>query len=314
MVRGDQIPKGLSLNASRTTKLPSTKRYLKRLRHRKTTHYFFFTEYKMELVITEKADDNSVKFRCDLCDYNPYQEWCKGSTARFHAALMKHKQTARHREAEAFAKGEQPITISKGGVIQRDAPHPERPPHFYISKLEKMIDVLDQRINALNSVYEETETSSEYNLNNLGSLVDDFRQNGTFEKTAKSGDLGILDGDGESDIESVQSVASMPRGNLLYTYYFKDIEVEAMRNYGDRSAITNMNALGAVCRLLSWVEVYEKDEGRRERSLAFLKKTRMMMEKLEAMKKEGWKIDDEMYDAIGDRMDDILEYDFSVYA
>jgi hypothetical protein len=74
-----------------------------------------------------------------------------------------------------------------------------------------------------------------------------------------------------------------------------------------------MNALGAVCRLLSWVEVYERDEGRREKSLAFLKKTRMMMEKLEAMKKEGWRIDDDDFNTIGERLDDILEYDFTVY-
>lgn len=248
----------------------------------------------MELVITEKAEDNSVKFRCDLCDYNPYQAWCKGNTARFHAALMKHKQTARHREAEAFARGEQPVSISKGGVISADVPHPPTQP-YYISKLENMIDKLEQRIDALNSAYEPSEASSEYNLNYLGSLVDDFRQQKSFWKSEKSGELG----NGGRDV--------------LYVYHFKELEVEALRNYGDRSSITNMNALGAVCRLLSWVEVYEKDEGRRERSLAFLKKTRLMMEKLEAMKKEGWRIDDDDFNAIGERLDDILEYDFTVY-
>jgi hypothetical protein len=289
----------------------------------------------MELVITEKAEDNSVKFRCDLCDYNPYQAWCKGNTARFHAALMKHKQTARHREAEAFARGEQPVSISKGGVISADVPHPPTQP-YYISKLENMIDKLEQRIDALNSAYEPSEASSEYNLNYLGSLVGDFRHPESFGKIVKSGELGTR---GSADIESRQSPVSTDfgslvgdfrhpesfgkivksgelgtgRGDVLYAYHFKELEVEALRNYGDRSSITNMNALGAVCRLLSWVEVYERDEGRRERSLAFLKKTRLMMEKLEAMKKEGWRIDDDDFNAIGERLDDILEYDFTVY-
>ena len=275
----------------------------------------------MELVITEKADDNSVKFRCDLCDYNPYQAWCKGNTARFHAALMKHKQTARHREAEAFARGEQPVSISKGGVISADVPHPPTQP-YYISKLENMIDKLEQRIDALNSAYEPSEASSEYNLNYLGSLVDDFRHKNNYEKSEKSGELGT------PDIESRQSpvsssgvgasATSIPQipqkqRDVLYAFQFKGLEVEALRNYGDRSSITNTNALGAICRALSWVEVYERDEGRKEKSLAFLKKTRMMMEKLEAMKKEGWRIDDDDFNAIGERLDDILEYDFTVY-
>ena len=265
----------------------------------------------MELVITEKADDNSVKFRCDLCDYNPYQAWCKGNTARFHAALMKHKQTARHREAEAFARGEQPVSISKGGVISADAPHPPTQP-YYISKLENMIDKLEQRIDALNSAYEPSEASSEYNLNYLGSLVDDFRPPEYFWKNEKIGDAGDAP---PPDIESRQSPVSIPQKqrDVLYSFQFKGLEVEALRNYGDRSSITNTNALGAICRALSWVEVYERDEGRKEKSLAFLKKTRMMMEKLEAMKKEGWRIDDDDFNAIGERLDDILEYDFTVY-
>ena len=262
----------------------------------------------MELVITEKADDNSVKFRCDLCDYNPYQAWCKGNTARFHAALMKHKQTARHREAEAFARGEQPVSISKGGVISADVPHPPTQP-YYISKLENMIDKLEQRIDALNYAFEPSEASSEYNLNNLGSLVDDFRQNGFVQKSQKNGDLVISP---TADIESRQSPVSIR--DVLYAFQFKGLEVLALRNYGDRSSITNTNALGVVCRVLSWVEVYERDEGRKEKSLAFLKKTRMMMEKVDARKKEGWRVDDDDYDAIGERLDDILEYDFTIYA
>ena len=145
----------------------------------------------MELVITEKEDDVSVRYRCDICDYNPYQAWCKGNVARFHAALMKHKQSARHREAEAFARGEQPVSISKDGKVSADAPA-ERPPHFYISKLETMIDKLNDRIDALNHLYEGSETSEENNPEKFGSLVGDFRQNETFPKTQKSGDLVIL--------------------------------------------------------------------------------------------------------------------------
>ena len=264
----------------------------------------------MELVITEKADDNSVKFRCDLCDYNPYQAWCKGNTARFHAALMKHKQTARHREAEAFARGEQPVSISKGGVISADVPHPPTQP-YYISKLENMIDKLEQRIDALNYAFEPSEASSEYNLNYLGSLVGDFRPPEYFWKNEKNGDAGDAP---PPDIESRQSPVSIPlERDVLYAFQFKGLEVLALRNYGDRSSITNTNALGAVCRVLSWVEVYERDEGRKEKSLAFLKKTRMMMEKVDARKKEGWRVDDDDYDAIGERLDDILEYDFTVY-
>lgn len=266
----------------------------------------------MELVITEKEDDNSVKFRCDLCDYNPYQAWCKGNTARFHAALMKHKQTARHREAEAFVRGEQPVSISKDGKVSADAPHPPTQP-YYISKLENMIDKLEQRIDALNSAFEPSEASSENNLNYLGSLVGDFRHSKYYWKNEKTGEWDT------PDIESPQSPVSIPQNELkeqrdvLYPFYFKDMEVLALRSYGDRSSITNTNALGAVCRVLSWVEVYERDEGRKEKSLAFLKKTKMMMEKLEAMKKEGWRIDDDDFNAIGERLDDILEYDFTVY-
>jgi hypothetical protein len=184
-----------------------------------------------------------------------------------------------------------------------------------------MIDKLEQRINALNSAYDDTETSSEYNPNYLGSLVGDFRPTDSFEKSEKTGDASVkLGTTPEADIEWPHYEVSIPQKELkeqrdvLYAYHFKEMEVDALRNYGDRSSITNINALGAVCRLLSWMEVYEKDEGRREKGLAFLKKTRMMMEKLEAMKKEGWRIDDDDFNAIGERLDDILEYDFTVYA
>lgn len=245
----------------------------------------------MELVITEKEDDVSVRYRCDLCDYNPYQAWCKGNVARFHAALMKHKQTARHREAEAFARGEQPVSISKEGKVSADAPA-ERPPHFYISKMEKMIDVLEQRIDALNSLYESSEASSEDNLKKFGSLVDDFPQNENSGKSPKSGDLVIL-------------------GATPKTFQFKELEIKALRKFGDGSCITNTNALNAVNRCMTWCEVYIKDEERRVRNVAYLKKTAEMIKALCALVAEGWRAEEEDYDAIGERLDSIMEHEWS---
>jgi len=253
----------------------------------------------MELVITEKADDESVRYRCDLCDFNPYQAWCKGNVARFHAALMKHKQTRRHMEAEAFARGEQPVSISKEGVISADVPA-ERPPHFYISKLETMIDKLEQRIDALNSAYEPSEASSEDNLKKFGSLVDDFRQNDNSGFSRKSGDLVIL----AEPPSAVLNVATIH-------FQFKEMELKALRKFGDGSCITNTNALNAVQRCLNWCEVYIKDEGRRSRNTAYLKKTMEMIKSLCALVAEGWRAEDEDYDAIGERLDTIMEHEWS---
>jgi len=229
----------------------------------------------MELKISEVADDVSVRYRCDLCNFNPYQEWCKGNVARFHAALMKHKQSRRHIEAEAFARGEQPVSISKGGKISADAPASERPPHFYITKMETMIDKLEQQLKEL-------------------------------RLPSTKGSVAVA-------VDSPQKEEEVPKGKLIRAYEFKDVEVEAMQNYGDRSAITNTNAFNAVCRLYSWVEVYEKDEERRMRSLTFLKKTSDEIKSLIGMMAEGWRIEDDDYNVIGERLDDILEYDFSIY-
>ena len=247
----------------------------------------------MELIVEEieKAPlDASVAYRCDLCDYNPYQAWCKGNIARFHAALMKHKQSRRHMEAEAFARGEQPIHVSKEGVVS--ATEPERPPHFYITKLETMIDKLEQRIDALNNAYEPSETSDEYNLNNLGSLVDDFRQNGSYGKTEKSG-------------ESVNP-PNPP------SFQFKEIEMDALRRFGDGSCITNTNTLNAISRCLSWCEVMVKDEGRRAKNIAYLTKTREMIKAICGLVAEGWRAEEEDYDVIGERLDSIMEHNFYV--
>lgn len=249
----------------------------------------------MELVITEKEDDVSVRYRCDICDYNPYQAWCKGNVARFHAALMKHKQSARHREAEAFARGEQPVSISKDGKVSADAPA-ERPPHFYISKLETMIDKLNDRIDALNHLYEGSETSEENNPEKFGSLVDDFRQKKHSWKSEKSGELGN---------EAALNVADR-------TFQFKEIELKAMRKFGDRSSITNTNALNAVLRCMNWCDVYIKDEERRLRNVGYLRRTAEMIRALMGLMAEGWRGDEEEYDAIGERLDDIMEHDFSV--
>lgn len=251
----------------------------------------------MELVITEKPDDNSVKFRCDLCDYNPYQAWCKGNTARFHSALMKHKQTIRHKEAEAFANGEQPITISKGGAVSADAPPSERPPHFYITKLEKMIDTLEQRIDALNSAYDPSDTTSEYNLNNLGSLVDVFPISGGFQKSEKSGDL-------------VMDVGPPVLNVAIHTFQFKEAEMVAMERFGDGSCITNTNTLNAVQRCLTWCEVYIKDEERRDRNVAFLTRTKEAIKSVCQMVADGWRPERGDYDAVGERLDGIMGHDW----
>jgi hypothetical protein len=247
----------------------------------------------MELIVEEieKAPlDASVAYRCDLCDYNPYQAWCKGNIARFHGALMKHKQSRRHIEAEAFARGEQPIHVSKEGVVS--ATEPERPPHFYITKLETMIDKLEQRIDALNNAYDPSETSEEYNLNNLGSLVDDFRPDGSYWKTEKSG-------------ESVNP-PNPP------SFQFKEIEMDALRRFGDGSCITNTNTMNAISRCLSWCEVMVKDEGRRAKNIAYLTKTREMIKAICGLVAEGWRAEEEDYDVIGERLDSIMEHDFYV--
>jgi hypothetical protein len=247
----------------------------------------------MELIIEEKPLDASVAYRCDLCNYNPYQAWCKGNVARFHAALMKHKQTARHREAEAFAKGEQPVSIDKNGRLSGDAP-PERPPHFYITKLETMIDKLEQRIDALNNAYEPSETSSEDNLNKFGSLVGDFRQNEQTSKSEKSGELVNAE---------VLNVAT-------HTFQFKEMELKAMRKFGDGSCITNTNALNALIRCKNWCEVFIKDEVRRKKNISYIGRTIDMVKSLCSLIAEGWRAEDEDYDAIGERMDEIMEHEF----
>jgi hypothetical protein len=298
----------------------------------------------MELTITEKEEDNSVKFRCDLCNFNPYQAWCKGSVARFHAALMKHKQSIRHKEAEAFANGEQPVSISKGGKVSADA---ERPPHFYISKLETMIDKLEQRIDALNSAYEPSEASVEDNLNNLGSLVGDLAYRNSFENSQKSGgnggnenvhqpqNLGSLVGDlayrnsfensqksgGSGGIKRTYgSPMTSPlikeglEGNVVpfpQTFDFKEMELKAMRKFGDGSCITNTNTLNAVVRCLNWCEVYIKDDARRLRNVSYLKTTIESIKSLCSWIAEGWRAEEDDYDEIGGRLDNIMEHVFS---
>jgi hypothetical protein len=251
----------------------------------------------MELVVEEKPLDASVAFRCDLCNYNPYQAWCKGNVARFHAALMKHKQTIRHKEAEAFAKGEQPISISKEGVVSANPPNPDRPSHFYITKLEKMIDVLEQRIDALNGACGASETSDEYNQKKFGSLVGDFDFGEQTQKSQKSGEL-------------VNSTSHKPLNAASVPFQFKEVELRAMRKFGDGSCITNANTLNAIQRCLNWCEVCIKDEVRRERNVAYLTKTREMIKSVCAMIEDGWRADDDDYDEIGNRLDGIMEHPF----
>jgi hypothetical protein len=253
----------------------------------------------MELIVEEieKAPlDASVAYRCDLCDYNPYQAWCKGNIARFHAALMKHKQSRRHIEAEAFARGEQPIHVSKEGVVS--ATEPERPPHFYISKLETMIDKLEQRIDALNNALSATETTDDDNLNYFGSLVDDSVQNESYGFYEKSG-------------ESVNPPTDVVLNRPTTTFQFKDTELRAMRRFGDGSCITNTNTLNAVQRCLVWVEVCVKDEGRRERNVSYLTRTKEMIKNIVELVADGWKAEDEDYDEIGRRLDSITSHNWT---
>lgn len=271
----------------------------------------------MELVITEKEDDNSVKFRCDLCNYNPYQAWCKGNTARFHAALMKHKQTARHREAEAFARGEQPVSISKEGVVSSNNPE-ERPPHFYISKLETMIDKLNDRIDALNNLYEGSEMSEENNPKKVGSLVGDFPPIDHFpENSKKWGLVGSL-------VDDFPPIDHFPENSKKWgltvqpalkvadrPFQFKEIELKALRKFGDGSFITNTNALNAVLRCMNWCEVFIKDKERRECNVLFLKRTADKIKAVCGLMAEGWRIDDDDVDEIGERLDEIIEYTFT---
>jgi len=249
----------------------------------------------MELIVEEMPTDNSVKFKCDLCNFNPYQAWCKGSVARFHAALMKHKQSIRHKEAEAFSKGEQPVNISKGGKVSADAPSTDRPPHFYISKLETMIDKLEQRIDALNSAYEPSEDSEGNNTNPV--VWEDIPPHrNSFGNGQKSGDL----------VEKVEKV------HQPQIFDFKEIEKKAMRKFGDGSCITNTNTLNAVVRCLNWCEVYIKEDGRRARNTGYLKTTVDMIKSLCSLVAEGWRAEEEDYDAIGGRLDSIMEHQFSV--
>ena len=89
----------------------------------------------MELIVSEVADDNiKTKYYCEVCDYNPYREWCKGNTARFAHAYQTHLQTKRHKNNEAIARGDEPPTPT---------------PSLYISKLEWLIDKLETRIASL---------------------------------------------------------------------------------------------------------------------------------------------------------------------
>jgi hypothetical protein len=201
-------------------------------------------------------------------------------------------------EAEAFAKGEQPISIGKDGRLSGDAP-PERPPHFYISKLETMIDKLEQRIDALNNAYETSETSSEDNLNSYGSLVAVSGLGEQTQKSEKSGELVIGDD---------RRILNVP----THTFQFKEIEIRAMRKFGDGSCITNTNAMNALVRCLNWCEVFIKDDGRRTSNVAYIRRTIEMTKQLCSLVAEGWRAEAEDYDAIGERMDEIMEHGFSV--
>lgn len=262
-------------------------------------------------MVTEKEDDVSVRYRCDLCDYNPYQAWCKGNIARFHAALMRHKQTRRHLEAEAFARGEQPVTIDYSGKVSAEPPT-ERPPHFYISKLENMIDKLNDRIDALNNLYEGSENDEKNNLKSEGSWVGDFAIYSPAQNREKKGESV------NPDIERPHCELSIPPAPAPVlnvadrTFQFKDVERRAMTRFGDGSCITNTNVINAVVRCMNWCEVFMKDKERKARNVAYLKKTEEMIKALSGLVADGWKVDDEDYEAIGERLDLIMEHEFRI--
>lgn len=100
------------------------------------------------LVVSEIGLDPKTAYECRLCNFNPYQEWCKGNKARFQVALQKHLASQRHKLAEAIANGEELPIQPKGGGR-------------YISQLEGMIDKLNDKIEEL--VQTKLEVSNEEN-------------------------------------------------------------------------------------------------------------------------------------------------------
>ena len=89
------------------------------------------------LEVSEVAQDPKTAYECRLCNFNPYQEWCKGNKARFQVSLQKHLASQRHKLAEAIANGEAlPSPPPKGSGR-------------YISQLEDMIDKLNDKIEEL---------------------------------------------------------------------------------------------------------------------------------------------------------------------
>lgn len=94
-------------------------------------------EENIRLEVNEVAQDPKTAYECRLCNFNPYQEWCKGNKARFQVALQKHLASQRHKLAEALANGEElPAPLPKGSGR-------------YISQLESMIDKLNDKIEEL---------------------------------------------------------------------------------------------------------------------------------------------------------------------
>jgi hypothetical protein len=161
-----------------------------------------------------------------------------------------------------------------------------------------MIDKLEQRIDALNNALSATETTDDDNLNYFGSLVDDSVQNESYGFYEKSG-------------ESVNPPTDVVLNRPTTTFQFKDTELRAMRRFGDGSCITNTNTLNAVQRCLVWVEVCVKDEGRRERNVSYLTRTKEMIKNIVELVADGWKAEEEDYDEIGRRLDSITSHNWT---
>ena len=189
-------------------------------------------------------------------------------------------------------------------VVEETPQTIQNPYDTYVSRMEYLIDKLEQRIDALNNAYETSETSSEYNPNFTGSLVGDFRHNEQTSKSEKSGELVN---------EPYPPKKSLPTERIVVpTFQFKEIELKAMRKFGDGSCITNTNALNALIRCKNWCEVFIKDEVRRKKNVSYIGRTIDMVKSLCSLISEGWRAEDEDYDAIGERMDEIMEHEFYV--
>lgn len=92
-------------------------------------------EEGVSLTISEvPAEDLSKKYYCEVCDFNPYKEWCKGSKARFQSAWEVHIKSKRH-------------LIKTGQIEAPDGGNDTR----YFSQLKNILDTIEAKIQELKS-------------------------------------------------------------------------------------------------------------------------------------------------------------------